>query len=142
MNYQEKVCTAADVRALYERVIANPAIKRYRGYTATRSYAWDPEREEHIKREGEVWFGNPAYDESFVPEGNPASDSAELLEELLNEKEKLIAALDAKCEKQRFEIEALQKDLHDRAEALDGIKASLLALRGALAQVMNLIPED
>ena len=142
MNYQEKVCTAADVRALYERVIANPAIKRYRGYTATRSYAWDPDRGEYIKREGEVWFGNPAFDEAYVPEGTSAPQTAELLDEQLGEKEKLIAALDAKCEQQNVRIELLEKSLAEREQTLETIKDSFDSLRAALAQVMKLIPAE
>lgn len=62
MNYQERVVTRADVRALYEKVIANPVIKKYRGYTQRNSYGWDPAAEDYVKKEGEAWFDNPAYD--------------------------------------------------------------------------------
>lgn len=62
MNYQEKVCTRADVRALYKRVIKQPNIKMYRGYTNTNSYAWDNEAEDYVKVNGEFWFPNPNYD--------------------------------------------------------------------------------
>lgn len=62
MNYQEKVSTRADVRALYERVIKQPNIKMYRGYTNTNSYAWDNEAEDYVKVNGEFWFPNPNYD--------------------------------------------------------------------------------
>ena len=69
MNYQEKVSTRADVRALYEKVIANPAIQSYRGYTESKSYGWDAAADDYIKRDGEVFFENPAYDADFIPEG-------------------------------------------------------------------------
>ena len=62
MNYQEKVSTRAEVRALYERVIQDPTIARYRGYTAANSYGWNEAAGDYCKREGEVWFENPAYD--------------------------------------------------------------------------------
>lgn len=142
MNYQQKVCTAADVRALYEKVIANPAIKRYRGYTATRSYAWDPEHGEYIKREGEVWFGNPAYDEAFVPEGVATADSAELLDEQLGEKEKQLTALKVKCEQQSAQIEKLEASLAERDEELAHVTESLNTLRAALVRVMQLMPAE
>ena len=62
MNYQEKVSTRAEVRALYDKVIKQPNIKMYRGYTSTNSYAWDSEAEDYGKCEGEFWFPNPSYD--------------------------------------------------------------------------------
>ena len=78
MNYQERVTTRADVRALYGRVIANPAIARYRGYTETKSYGWDNIVGDYIKEEGEVWFDNPAYDPLFaVYDKDPKADDQE-----------------------------------------------------------------
>ena len=65
MKYQEKVSTRADVRALFEKVKANPAVAQYRGYTETKSYGWDEEAGDYVKCEGEVWFKNPAYAADF-----------------------------------------------------------------------------
>ena len=56
MNYQERVNTRADVRALYEKVLADPTISHYRGYTATKSYGWNAAADDYCKRDGEVWF--------------------------------------------------------------------------------------
>ena len=61
MNYQEKVSTRAEVRELYERVMKDPTIARYRGYTEANSYGWNAQAGDYFKREGEVWFENPAY---------------------------------------------------------------------------------
>ena len=61
MNYQEKVSTRQDVRVLFEKVKANPAVARYRGYTETKSYGWDEAADDYVKCEGEVWFDNPSY---------------------------------------------------------------------------------
>ena len=94
MNYQEKVCTRADVRALYEKVIANPAIQSYRGYTESKSYGWDVDADDYVKRDGEVWFENPAYDADFIPEGVSDGGNAELLDEQLAEKEQQIMDLE------------------------------------------------
>ena len=94
MNYQEKVSTRADVRALYEKVIANPAIARYRGYTESKSYGWDAAAEDYVKQDGEVWFENPAFDATYVPEGNAGSENAELLDEQLAEREEQIKELE------------------------------------------------
>lgn len=69
MNYQERVSTATDVRALFDRVKQNPAIEKYRGYTDSKSYGWDPIADCYIKREGEVFFDNPAYAPDYLPVG-------------------------------------------------------------------------
>ena len=142
MNYQERVSTATDVRALFDRVKQNPAIEKYRGYTDSKSYGWDPIADCYIKREGEVWFGNPAFDETYVPEGVATNGSAELLDEQLAEKERLLAALDARCEQQRKQIETLSTSLAQREEMLESIQASMGALRNALSQVMQLMPTE
>ena len=81
MNYQERVSTRADVRALFEKVKANPEIAKYRGYTDSKSYGWNPEADEYIKAEGEVWFDNPQYDESLAPQEEISADAEELIEE-------------------------------------------------------------
>ena len=91
MNYQEKVSTRADVKALYERVIANPAIERYRGFTETKSYGWNPLCNDYIKREGEVFFENPAYVqpcEACEPEREIDAELEPLCEEEIFEQEK------------------------------------------------------
>lgn len=148
MNYQEKVSTRADVRALYERVKANPAIRCYRGYTESKSYGWDPAADEYVKKDGEVWFDNPAYDATYVPEGTPGGADAELLDEQLAEREAQISEL----EKDLCDLEAENEELERRvieAEALaraaeqerDGAKEALSELRRALAHVAELIAQ-
>lgn len=62
IKYQEKCSTLGDVRALYERVIKNPNIELYRGYTEKYSYGWDPDEEDYIQEEGEYWFENPGFE--------------------------------------------------------------------------------
>ena len=61
MKYQEKVSTRRDVRMIYEKVMANPRVREYRGYTDAWSYGWDAATGSCVKREGEVWFVNPAF---------------------------------------------------------------------------------
>ena len=145
MNYQEKVSTRADVRALYEKVIANPAIVRYRGYTESKSYGWDPSAEDYIKKEGEAWFENPAFDATFVPEGEGDSADAELLDEQLADREQRIAQLEALIEA----LEAKTREAEQRAEEAeaaaaaaanerDEAKEALLELRRALLLVAQL----
>ncbi|MBQ3064546.1 MAG: hypothetical protein IJC99_07105 [Clostridia bacterium] len=111
MNYQEKVSTRADVRALYEKVKANPAVARYRGYTESKSYGWDEEREDYVKCEGEVWFENPAYDASFVTVGEAAGADAELLDEQLLARDAEITALTQERDAVRAELAALGEEL-------------------------------
>lgn len=146
MNYQEKVSTRADVRALYERVTANPAVRRYRGYTESKSYGWDAAADDYVKKDGEVWFDNPAYDATFVPEGMVDSADAELLDEQLAEREAQIAEL----EKDLAALEAENEELEQRvieAEAVataaererDEAKESLSELRRALSAVGQLM---
>lgn len=121
MNYQEKVSTRADVRALYEKVIANPAIKEYRGYTESKSYGWDAAAGDYIKRDGECWFENPAFDESFVPEGESDGNDADLLDEKLGE-----------CEQQIKELERLIGELEDENE-LQSMRVADAEARAAAA---------
>ena len=145
MNYQEKVSTRADVRALYEKVIANPAIQSYRGYTESKSYGWDAAADDYIKRDGEVFFENPAYDADFIPEGACESDDAELLDEQLAEKEQQIIDLEDRISDLEDENEMLEQNAaHAQAKAKaaenerDEAKAALIELRRALALLREL----
>ena len=142
MNYQEKVCTRADVRDLYERVVKNPAIARYRGYTETNSYGWNAQVKDYFKREGEAWFENPAYvpKEQQAEEQKQACFTDEMLEkstqiEQLNaEKAELCALIDKLNERIAACEEQLQCVTEERDEAL----AALAALREALAAIRKL----
>ena len=60
-KYQERVDMIRDVKDLYKRVCADPHIKQYRGYTATKSYGYDAETQKIIVKEGEFWFDNPSF---------------------------------------------------------------------------------
>ena len=145
MNYQEKVCTRADVRALYEKVVANPAIQSYRGYTESKSYGWDVDADDYVKRDGEVWFENPAYDADFIPEGVSDGGNAELLDEQLAEKEQQIMDLEDQIDDLEEENEMLELragEAEARAKAAenerDEAKAALIELRRALILVSEL----
>ncbi|MBO5326887.1 MAG: hypothetical protein J6A84_02045 [Clostridia bacterium] len=145
MNYQEKVCTRADVRALYEKVVANPAIQSYRGYTESKSYGWDVDADDYVKRDGEVWFENPAYDADFIPEGVSDGGNAELLDEQLAEKEQQIMDLEDQIDDLEEENEMLELragEAEARAKAAenerDEAKAALIELRRALILVGEL----
>lgn len=144
MNYQEKVSTRADVRALYEKVIANPVIARYRGYTESKSYGWDAEAEDYIKQDGEVWFDNPAFDASFEATGN-SDEETELLDEKLAEREDQIRELEealsaAEVENEELEARALEAEAVAKAaeRERDEAKEALLELRRALTLVGEL----
>jgi hypothetical protein len=145
LNYQEKVCTRADVRALYEKVVANPAIQSYRGYTESKSYGWDVDADDYVKRDGEVWFENPAYDADFIPEGVSDGGNAELLDEQLAEKEQQIMDLEDQIDDLEEENEMLELragEAEARAKAAenerDEAKAALIELRRALILVSEL----
>jgi hypothetical protein len=145
LNYQEKVCTRADVRALYEKVVANPAIQSYRGYTESKSYGWDTSTDDYVKRDGEVWFENPAYDADFIPEGVSDGGNAELLDEQLAEKEQQIMDLEDQIDDLEEENEMLELragEAEARAKAAenerDEAKAALIELRRALILVGEL----
>ena len=145
MNYQEKVCTRADVRALYEKVIANPAIQSYRGYTESKSYGWDAAAEDYIKQEGEVWFDNPAFDAAYVPEGTGSSENAELLDEQLAEREEQIKELEdalSAAEAENEELETRLAEAETVAKAAererDEAKEALVEIRRALVLVGQL----
>ena len=148
MNYQEKVSTRADVRALYEKVLANPAVARYRGYTETKSYGWDTEKDDYVKEEGEVWFENPAYDAGFVTVGEADASDAELLDEQLLARDAEIAALRAERDRAAADLEAMRAELdlalaarqaaEAKCDAVCRILANLkVALETALAYEVN-----
>lgn len=148
MNYQEKVSTRADVRALFEKVKENPAVSRYRGYTETKSYGWDAAADDYIKCEGEVWFDNPAYDADFVTVGTPREGDAELLDEQLAVRDDTIAALQAECTLLRARAAELEAALETadaaRAEAVakkDAACAILCNLREVLEAVLAYRPQ-
>ena len=145
MNYQEKVSTRADVRALYHKVIENPAIKCYRGYTESKSYGWDAAIDDYVKQEGEAWFTNPAYDEGYIPEGEGSAANAELLDEQLAQKQAEIEQLEKKqreqasrLELQRASIAAFEVEKKKLQTERDEAKRALLDLRDALALVVEL----
>ena len=46
---------------LYKRMCADPYIKQYRGYTASKSYGYDAETKKVIAKDGEFWFDNPSF---------------------------------------------------------------------------------
>ena len=138
MNYQEKVSTRADVRALYEKVRANPAVVRYRGYTETKSYGWNEEKDDYIKEDGEVWFENPAYDASYVTVGEAEGADAELLDEQLSARDAEIAALIVERDAVRAELAVLRAELdaaidarlvaEEKSDTVCGIIANLKAV--------------
>lgn len=143
MNYQEKVSTRQDVRALFEKVKANPAVARYRGYTETKSYGWDEAADDYIKCEGEIWFDNPAYDADFVTVGAPSEESRELLDEQLLARDEAITALCAERDMLRLRVEELTGALavaeEERESAVakkDTVCAILCNLRAVLEAVL------
>ena len=147
MNYQEKVSTRQDVRALFEKVKENPAVSRYRGYTETKSYGWDEAADDYVKCEGEVWFDNPAYDANFVMVGTPTEADAELLDEQLAARDSEIEALHAERDALLARAEALEAALAaadaERAEAVakkDAACAILCNLREVLEAVLAYKP--
>ncbi len=145
MKYQEKVATRADVRALFERVRANPAISHYRGYTATASYGWDAEVKDYCKREGEAFFENPSFDPHYVLQGcgtpgEPIDEyvESECVEALRAERGKLCRMIDtlndriAAYEKRLCEVSA-ERD--EALRALAALREALLAIRRLAEQV-------
>ena len=143
MNYQEKVSTRAEVRALYERVCKDPSIARYRGYTAANSYGWSTAVGDYVKKEGEAWFENPFYDPTQSTQ--EAEDEGDLLDEKLEQRERCIERLNAEkselcrlidtlnCRIADYEAR-LQSVTEERDEAL----RALAALREALAAIRKL----
>ena len=148
MNYQEKVSTRQDVRVLFEKVKANPAVARYRGYTETKSYGWDEAADDYVKCEGEVWFDNPAYDPDFVTVGTANEESRELLDEQLLARDEAIATLSLECDTLRLKVEELTGVLavaeEERESAVakkDTVCAILCNLRAVLEAVLAHKPE-
>ncbi len=145
MNYQEKVSTRAEVRALYEKVKADPTIACYRGYTATKSYGWSEDVGDYIKRDGEAWFENPAYDPARVSAASEEQPELELLDEQLEkslhriedleeEKSELCRVIDALDARIAEYEETVSRVTGERDEALQ----ALAALREALAAIRKL----
>ncbi len=132
MNYQEKVSTRADVRALFEKVKSDPGISRYRGYTETRSYGWDESANDYVKCEGEAWFDNPAHDKELdatvadtsndaVLDGAFDEQSGEQVDLQVNEslaaqlaaRDAAIAQLSEECDTLRKRADELEAQLLD-----------------------------
>ena len=148
MNYQEKVSTRKDVQALFEKVKANPAIERYRGYTDNKSYGWDEAKGDYVKAEREVWFENPSFVPEYVAEGAPDPAAAELLDEQL-------AAYRAELENLQEEMARMQDEAEElmlaATEARAQAKAAQAAhdatareaeeLRATLAKIAALVEE-
>lgn len=144
MNYQERVSTRADVRALYEKVIADPTIRCYRGYTDTKSYGWDAVQDDYIKKSGEVFFENPSYNAFCEIEAQPlpAEETADVLCEDGEEDAVIEEAEMAKrpgegreaADGPAFAEAELARALAERDEA----RRALLELRDALALVARL----
>lgn len=145
MNYQERVSTRADVRALYEKVLADPAIARYRGYTESKSYGWDIDAEDYIKKDGECWFENPSYDPSYIPEGESNGGDADLLDEQLAKCDERIEELEAEIavlEEESTELSCRVTEAEERVKAAererDEAKEALVEIRRALVLVAQL----
>ena len=142
MNYQEKVSTRAEVRDLYERVLKNPEIARYRGYTEANSYGWNALAGDYFKREGEVWFDNPAYKASGASDTaqqakeftDEALEKKTEIEQLNAEKAELCVLIDQLNER----IAACEQQLKCVTEERDEALAALAALREALAAIRKL----
>ena len=144
MNYQEKVSTRADVRALFEKVKANPAVAQYRGYTESKSYGWDEAADDYVKCEGEVWFDNPAFDADFVESHEAIGQEAELLDEKLQASEQTVLALESECARLRAALEAANAEVANaqlaRDEAIVGKNAAcaiICNLREVLEKVLS-----
>ena len=144
MNYQEKVSTRADVRALFEKVKVNPAVAQYRGYTESKSYGWDAAADDYVKCEGEVWFDNPSYDADFVETHVACGEEAELLDEKLQASEDAVQALEVECAALRAALENARVEVKEallaRDEALskkDAACAILCNLRSVLEKVLS-----
>lgn len=143
MNYQERVNTRAEVRSLYERVCNDPAVERYRGYTALHSYGWNETAGDCVKRAGEVWFKNPAFDPAAPLKKEDAA--ADLLDEKLEESERCIERLNAEKSELCVLIDTLNARIAEYearllcvTEERDEALRALSALREALAAIRKL----
>lgn len=128
---------------LFEKVKANPAVARYRGYTETKSYGWDEAADDYVKCEGEVWFDNPAYDADFVAVGTPSAKSQELLDEQLLARDEAIEALSAERDMLCLKVEELtgalavvKEELESAVAKKDTVCAILCNLRAVLEAVL------
>lgn len=128
---------------LFEKVKANPAVARYRGYTETKSYGWDEAADDYVKCEGEVWFENPAYDADFVAVGTPSAKSQELLDEQLLARDEAIEALSAERDMLCLKVEELtgalavvKEELESAVAKKDTVCAILCNLRAVLEAVL------
>ena len=137
MNYQEKVATRAEVRALFERVRSDPKIARYRGYTATKSYGWDESAGDCVKRDGEVWFDNPGYRPAEkVDEVADKAEEVTVKEECdaePSEAEQTIANLQIECAEERRKAELLRDEKAELCLLVEGLNARVQALESDLA---------
>ncbi len=145
MIYQEKVSTRAEVRALYEKVIADPTIERYRGYTASKSYGWNAAAGDYIKKDGEVFFENPCYDPSLAKAKKEEEELVDLLDEQLEESLQRIESLEAEKNDLCALIDALDARIAEYEQTLarvtgerDEALAALAALREALVAIRKL----
>ena len=141
MKYQEKVSTRADVRALFEKVKANPAVAQYRGYTESKSYGWDAAVEDYVKCDGEVWFDNPAFDQSLKEESALLAEAEELLDDEAQER---TVDLEAECADLRAALAQLNAELAEVKQARDEAVAKknaacaiLCNLREVLEKVLS-----
>ena len=144
MNYQEKVSTRAQVRELYEKVVADPTISRYRGYTASKSYGWNVTVGDYVKKDGEAWFENPSYDPNYVP-AKKTEEEAELLDEQLEKSRHRIEDLEAEKSELCLLIDALDARIAEYEQTIarvtgerDEALAALAALREALLAIRKL----
>ena len=143
MNYQEKVSTRAEVRALFERVCKDPTVARYRGYTAANSYGWNTAAGDYVKREGEVWFENPAFDPAAL--SRKEREEGDLLDEKLEKSERCIERLNAEKSELCVLIDTLNARIAEYETRLQSVTAerdealrALSALREALAAIRRL----
>ena len=143
MNYEQKVSTRAEVRALYETVLKDPTIARYRGYTATKSYGWDAAVGDYVKKDGEAWFENPSYDPSVLSKKEEAY--ADLLDEQLERSRHRIEDLEAEKSELCMLIDALDARIAEYEQTVarvtgerDEALAALAALREALLAIRQL----
>ena len=148
MKYQEKVSTRADVRALFEKVKANPAVAQYRGYTESKSYGWDEAMDDYVKCDGEVWFDNPTFDVSFTEKAVLVDEESELLDEPEEANENALLALEEECaclqdalKAVKAELEAVKLARDEAVAKKDAACAILCNLREVLERVLSYQPE-
>ena len=148
MNYQEKVSTRQDVRALFQKVKNDPGVSHYRGYTDTKSYGWDEDTGDYVKREGEFWFENPAYKAGFDEVSDSVAEPCVPEDEMLDGCEEAEQECCAECEELRLKQAELEEALFAAESELDVVKeqkealcAILCNLRAVLESVLAHKPE-